>query len=175
VVDGADPPVHPLLQLYKKPEQAGFYVIGTEDYQRLEPQPLVQLGNDLRTLRGLHEVGDIVVEGSKIRVLFHTPLKMDQVMRLGLQLHRLEYQRETQMVGSVEMQTIAVNLWTSAQLVDTQVEPLRSRNDYLIESKTDVEPGAYAFDTQGLLSGQDAESFKEIPEPLRVAYAMEVR
>jgi len=173
IVDGQPPP--PLtFHLYKSPEEAGFYVIGIDDYIRLEPQPVVQFGSDLQVIHGLREIGEQETDGSTLRVLFHTPLKMDQVMRLGLQLHRLEYTRSARMVGTIDMQDVDVNLWTSVEDVDTEVTPLRSRNDYLIESKTPVKGGAYAFDTQNLLDGKDANAFDEIPEPLRVAYAMEL-
>jgi hypothetical protein len=175
LAEGAPPPKDVLFRLYPKPEEAGFYVIGNDAYVRVEPQAVLQFGSDLQVIHGVHEVGETTIEGSKLRVLFHTPLKLDQVMRLGLQLHRLEYTREARMVGTIDMQDVAVNLWTAAEDVPTEVSPLRSKNDYLIESKDPVAPGAYAFDTQDLLDNKDAEAFKEIPEPLRVAYAMQLR
>jgi hypothetical protein len=175
VADGDDLP-RPVFKLYPKPEEAGFYVVGSSSYQRLEPESVVQLGGAaFQPIRGIREVGDAVVEGSKLRVLFHTPLKMDQVMRLGVQLHSLEYVHEAEMSGGVEPTLVAVNLYKSVVDVETVVTPLRSRNDYLIESKADVTPGQYAFDTQGLLTPGHDEAFGQIPEPLRVAYPMQVR
>lgn len=171
-----EPPPHPVFELFPKPEEAGFYVVGTSEYHRLEPEQVTQMGNALENVRGISAIGDAEAEGTHLRVLFHTPLKMDQVMRLGLQLHRLDYVHQKDMIGPLDATTpVDVNLWTSAQKVETAVEPLRSRNDYLIESKGDLEPGAYAFDTQGLLTVGKAEVFDQIPEPLRVAYPLEIR
>jgi hypothetical protein len=172
----AGPPPKAVFELFPKPEEAGFYVVGTSEYHRLGPQPVSQLGNALENVRGIPAIGDAEAEGTHLRVLFHTPLKMDQVMRLGLQLHRLEYVHQKSMIGPLDANTpVDVNLWTSVSAVETEVEPLRSRNDYLIESKGDLEPGAYAFDTQGLLTVGRTEVFDEIPVPLRVAYALEIR
>lgn len=175
VPEGAADTPKPVFKLFPKPVEAGFYVIGAEEYERLEPKPIVQVGGELQAFRGLATVGETEMEGSRIRLLFHTPLKMDQVMRLGLELHKLEFVHQAEMTGPLAKTRVDVNLWTSAGTVPIDIKPLRSRNDYLVETQEPVEPGAYAFDTQGMLTTRSADTFKEIPEPLRVAYPVELR
>ena len=164
-----------IFKLYKKPEEAGFYVVDTNDYVRLEPALVGMVGNELQRFRGLTSVGENSVQGTQIRVLFHTPLKLDQVMRLGMQLHHLDYVSQAKMVGPIEEAMVDVKLWTSQDIVPIEITPLRSRNDYLITSADGLAAGGYAFDTQGMLSGASDDSFHEIPEPLRVAYPIELR
>ena len=164
-----------LFHLYKKPERAGFYVVSTADYVQLEPQHVVQKGGDVELVRGMERIGDSFVEGSKLKVLFHTPLKTDQVHRLGLRLHKLSYVDSIDMTGPTEVEKVPVRLYVSDVEVPIQVTPLRSRHDYLIEAKDALPAGEYALDHQDLLAGKDREAFQEIPEPVRKAYPITVR
>lgn len=174
VVDGAPELPKPIFQLYRKPEEAGFYLVGTDDYLRLEPQPLAQVGGELESIRGVKAIGAVEADGPAVRILFHTPLKLDQVMRLGLELHQLEYVHETEMAGPLAMTKVPVNLWRSAKEIEFDLEPMRSRTDYLITA-SEMEPGGYAFVTQGMLDlTGDVESFQQIPDPLRVAYPLQL-
>jgi hypothetical protein len=175
VAEGSEALPKPVFRLYRKPEEAGFYLVGIEDYLRLEPQPLAQVGGELESIRGVKAVGDVETSASDVRILFHTPLKLDQVMRLGLELHQLEYVHETEMAGPLAMTRVPVNLWRSAREIDFELEPMRSRTDYLITA-AEMPPGAYAFVTQGMLDlTGDIETFQQIPDPLRVAYPLELR
>jgi len=92
-----------------------------------------------------------------------------------VQLHELSLRSRMDMAGPMGMTPIDVNLYVSARRVPIDIQPLRSRHDYLIVSKVDLEPGLYAFDTQGLLTATQPEAFNQVPEPLRVAYPFEIR
>ena len=170
-----EPPPKVLFQLYPKPEEAGFYAVGDDRYLRLDPEPVYQLGGELESVRGIKTLGTAELQGTSLRVVFHTPLKTDQVMRLGLELHHLEHVASMNMIGPFGPTPVDVNLYRSGQIVETKIEPMRSRTDYLITSTTPLEPGGFAFDTQELLTAGDLEAFKEIPEPLRVAYPIDIR
>lgn len=174
IAEGGEPP-HPVFELYPKPEEAGFYVVSTSDYARLGPVVVLQVGNDIDSVRGIRTIGENVVDAEQLRVLFHTTLKMDQVMRLGLQLHKLQYVAESEMTGALAPTLVPVNLWKSVGTVPLDIAPMRSRNDYLVTTTEAIEPGAYAFDTQGLLTAGDTTEFLQVPEPLRVAYPFELR
>lgn len=166
----------PLFRLYPKPEEAGFYIIGTDAYTRLDPQPVTLVGDtDLQTYRGMRFVGDGRAEGTQLKVLFHTPLKMDKVMRLDLRLHRMQYVQSAKMTSVVGDVPVDINLWTPADDVDLTVEPLRSRTDYLLTSADALPAGTYAIDAQGLLKGSSDAEFHEVPEPWRIAYPIEMR
>jgi hypothetical protein len=174
VVEG-EPPPKVLFELYPKPEEPGFYAVGDDRYLRLEPEPVYQRGGELESVRGIKSLGEASLQGTSLRVVFHTPLKMDQVMRLVLGLHQLEHVASMNMIGPFGPTAVDVNLWESKKEVDIHIEPMRSRTDYLITSTGTLDAGGFAFDTQKLLTAGDLETFKEIPEPLRVAYPVEIR
>jgi hypothetical protein len=169
------PPLGPTFQLYPKPSEYGFYVVGPGAYSKLEAAEVVSRGNILRSARGLREVGEAYQEGSRLRVLFHTELKLDEIMRLGLELHKLKYMEKAELTGPIANQTVDVDLWISEREVPVEVKPLRSRTDYLIASNEELQPGYYAFQTQGLLDPKDTDRFNQIPEELRVVFPFEVR
>lgn len=165
----------PVIELFPKPDDPGFYVVGISEYERLDAAAVQQVSNPVETVRGVVGSGPAAAVGPHLRVLFHTPLKMDQVMRLNVQLHELALRNRMDMAGPLGMVPVDINLYTSVRRVPVEIRPLRSRHDYLIVSKIDLEPGLYAFDTQGLLTATQAEMFNQVPEPLRVSYPFELR
>ena len=70
---------------------------------------------------------------------------------------------------------VELNLYTSDGAVDIDIEPIHSREDYLITPKESLTPGYYAFQTQDLLDSDDAEAFAQIPVELRKVYSFEYR
>lgn len=165
----------PVIELYPKPEEPGFYVVGISAYERLDSAAVQQVSNPVETVRGVVGSGPAAAIGPSLRVLFHTPLKMDQVMRLNVQLHEITLRNRMDMVGPMGITPIDVNLYASTRRVPIEIRPLRSRHDYLIVGKVDLEPGLYALDTQGLLTATQPEAFNQVPELLRVAYPFELR
>jgi len=164
----------PLFELFKKPDEGGFYAISTGRYDSLLPQKVEQVGNDLRQHRGLKEVGEIRAEGPGLKILFHTELSLDQIMRLGLDLHKLEFVKQAEVPGALAATKVKLNMYMAKEKIDIDLEPLHSRTDYLIKTKEPIEAGYYAFSTQNLLSA-DAEGFDALPEELRVAFPFEYR
>ena len=71
-------------------------------------------------------------------------------------------------------QEVKVNLYSSEEHIPVEITPLRSPTDYLITTKEPIEPGYYAFQTQGLVDSQDATVFNQIPEDLRAVHPFEV-
>lgn len=173
VVPGAEPPT-PILRLYPKPSEPGFYVVGQGEYTRLEPQRVHTYGSDLRTVTGIKSV-ETRVEADPVEVVFHTDLRMDEIMRLGLELHKLEYLKTTELPGALGQGEVTVNLWTSQGEVDVDVAPMRSRNDYRLTPKEPVEPGWYAFTTQELLDPEEGDDLSRVPKELQVAFPFELR
>jgi len=171
----ADDPSRPTVHLYKKPESNGFFAVDQAGYLNLKPQPVEQFGSRLEQIHGIRTLGEAVMQHDQLRVVLHSDLKLDQVMRLGLQLHKLEFVQEAVVSGSIEGDPIPVNLWTTAEIIPLEIIGLRSKTDYLVSSPEGLSPGAYALDTQGLLQPPGAGSFLRIPRPLRVAYPFELR
>lgn len=163
------------LKMYPDPTENGFYLVGDNGYEQVTPETVISMGNDLKSFVGIRSDGSFQTEGKEFRVIFHTNAKMDQVMQLGIELHQLTYQKEGEIVGAEGPTSIDVNLWTSAKEYEIRFEPLGSDRNYLILPKDgDLPSGAYAFQTQELLTPTDAESFSRIPQPLRKVYPIQV-
>lgn len=167
----------PIFTLYPKPEEPGFHLVATGHYEKLDHKLVHSVGNTLRSYRGIRSTGDALAETSRPKVVFHTELRHDEIMRLGLELHRLEYLRNAEVPSPLGKKEVAVNLYVDAGEVPIELKPLRSKTDYLLQPVEPLEPGVYAFQTQDLLAGdaEDTEGFEQIPEELRVVFPFEVR
>jgi hypothetical protein len=124
-VDGNNEQSGPTFQLYKKPSDVGFYVVGAADYEQLSAETVHTTGNPLKSFTGLKSAGDASAEGTSIRVLYHNDLKMDELMRLGLELHKLNHVTEGTFPSPLGSETSAdVNLWISEGEVPINIEPI---------------------------------------------------
>lgn len=174
-VSASDASSGPLFELYPKPNKPGYYLITTGQYVELQPQLVHSVGNELRSFRGLRSVGEARTDRSRLQVILHTELKLDEILRLGLELHKLKFVRNAELQGPLATQEVKVNLYSSEEQIPIEITPLRSPTDYLITTKQPIEPGYYAFQTQDLLDSQDATVFNQIPEDLRAVHPFEVR
>lgn len=173
-VQGEKAPADLRIELYPQPD-VGFWLVGAEEYELISPQLVQGKGNDLIAFHGVQTIGEALVEGPDFEVVFHTPLRLDEIHRLGLELHRLDYVPDAETRGILGTEVVPVNLYTSVEEVELELTPMRSRYDYLLTVEGGLAPGAYAFHTQRLLTPRDAESFSRIPEPMRVAFPFELR
>lgn len=174
IVDGAKTQ-GPLFRLYRKPEAPGYYLVGSSGYTALEPQTVRNVGNELKQFRGLESVGDVRGEAGAFRAILHTELKLDQILRLGLELHELEFVRTAELQGPVAVQKVEVNLYSSKREIPIRIEPMQSPTDYLITTEGALAPGYYAFQTQDLLEPGNPEAFAQIPADLRSVHPFELR
>jgi hypothetical protein len=173
VVEG-EPPPPVILRLYPKPEENGFYVVGKGDYARLAPEKVYRLGNELVSITGIKSV-QARVESDPFEIVFHTDIRMDEIMRLGLEMHALEYKKTATVLTALGEDEVKVNLWISKGEIPIQIDAMRSRNDYKVTAEESMKPGWYAFHTQDLLDPKEADKFAAVPEALRVAYPFELR
>jgi len=173
VVEGEEPP-RIIVRLHPKPETPGFYVVGKGDYIRLEPEKVYSMGNELASITGIKAV-QARVESDPFEIVFHTDLRMDEIMRLGLEMHQLEYKKTAMVPSALGMDEVKVNLWVSKGEIPVEVDAMRSRNDYKVTTSETLEPGWYAFHTQDLLDPKEPGVFSTVPESLRVAYPFELR
>lgn len=171
--DGADN-VPPVLRLYPKPEDTGFWLVGPGAYVRIVPEKVYVVGNELEKLTGIKSV-ETRLESGNFEVVFQTDLRMDEIMRLGLELTTLEYKRTAELLGSLGPTEVKVNLYVAGADIPVDIEPMRSKNAYRITSKTPLGPGWYAFHSQDLLDPKEPSEVSAIPEDLRVAFPFELR
>ncbi len=169
-------PSGPVFELYPRPEQPGFFAVGQGQYVSLASEPVETVGNELRSYRGLRQKGDASLSAQDFKeFLFHTELTEDEVLRLDVQLRRLEYRPEGEVPGPLRPTKIKVGLYTDAGEVPVEVERMKSRTDYRIIPKEPLEPGVYAFQTQHLLDSHDPEGFQTLPDELRVVFPLDLR
>lgn len=164
----------PLFELYPKPEAPGFYAVAVGKYLQLEPKPVKSVGNALRQFRGVADLGGVVLDTERPRIVFHTELRQDEIVRLGLALRRLELVGDAEIPGPVGTAVVPVHLYVDKGDIPLDVVPLRSRSDYLLTPKAPLQrESAYALQTQTLLTLDDA-AFAAIPDELRVVFPFDV-
>lgn len=165
----------PLFELFPKPEKGGFYAVAVGKYVEIEPKPVKNVGNALQQFRGVADLGGVVLETEKPRIVFHTELRQDEIVRLGLALRKLELVGEAEIPGPVGPAKVQVNLYVDKGDVPLEVVPLRSRTDYLLTPKEPLpHDAAYALVTQSLLTVDDP-AFNAVPEELRVVFPFDLR
>ncbi|MBN2799898.1 MAG: hypothetical protein JXX28_12200 [Deltaproteobacteria bacterium] len=160
--------------LYKKPEKAGFYLVGAGDYYTMEPQLVERKGTELDAAQGIRKEPKVAVEAYNLEILFHTDLNYTEIKQIGLELHRLEFKDKVQLAGPLGPSEVDLNLWVSAGEVPVQIKPMRSRQDYRIEIDK-IEPGYYAFTTQDLLDPGEGPPLESIPPEVRISFPFQVR
>ena len=158
----------PTITLWPQPAASGFYIRGETQLTPLQPQPVTRKGNALKSHRGLAALGDQVVQGDRLEILFHSELRPDQVSRLSPALSSLTYLEEATLPSALGT-PVTVKLYVSEEELPLSIETLPTRTDYLLTS--DVLPsGAYALSTQGMLTDMTSEAFRALPKELRIAW-----
>lgn len=173
VTEGVDP-VPPVIHLYPKPAETGFWLVGPGAYVRVVPERVYLVGNELQRITGLKTI-ETRVENGDFEVVFMTDLRMDEIMRLGLELTALEYKRTVELPGSLGPTEVRVNLYMGTEAIPLDITPMRSKNAYRITTSATLEPGWYAFHSQDLLDAAEPTDVEGIPEDLRVAFPFELR
>lgn len=162
------------LRLYPKPEVAGFYAVSLGGYNAIAEETVMTKGTELESFYGLKNLGKARIE-APLRVVFHTEFSYDQVQRMDLELVELQFTKSTELQGAVGIAEAEIDLYTKKRVIPIEISAMKSKSDYLITVTEELEPGAYAFHTQGTLSPRDQESFAKIPENLRIAFPLELR
>lgn len=171
ITAGAEPP-RPILKLYPKPEENGFYLVGAHAYHRILPEPVHWLGNEIANVQGLKSVGEVASD-PEVDIVFHTDLREDEIARLGLELRSLDFVPTKVLPGPVGDTQVTLNLYTASKPVSFELEPLRSKTDFLLTAQG-LGEGAYAFHMNRLLDARDYDSFARNPEALRVVFPFRV-
>ena len=168
--------VNPLvMSLYPRPTSDGFFAIGSSSFVKIQEHKISVKGSDFEALYGFEDLGNDAVEAGKLRFIFHTDRTIEQINRVDLNLHRLNYIETAIIEGPLRPVTISPNMWTASDDVAIEIIPIRSKSDYLIVTKEAVPPGSYAFDTQDTLTPAKADDFEKLPKEMRIAYPFTVR
>ena len=164
----------PTVALYPRPEERGFYVVGQTSYQKLEPTSVQVIGNELSKVSGLQAISETAGR-SPFEVIFQTELRLEEVTRLGLELHKLTYSAKVEIAGPFGTEEADANLYTSAGTVPVELSPMRSRDAYRVVPSEVLEPGWYAFQVQDVLDPNNALNLASLPDAQKVAWAFEYK
>lgn len=166
------------IELYEEPAAPGFYAINhnKKEYSPLEALPIKVVGSEIGAYIGIEDDRDVVLRKDKaIKVIFSSTAKVTEVSRLGLKLHRLEFVESDTVTSVLGDQEVAVNLWVAKEAVPFDMTGLPSEDDYMIAARAPLEPGTYAFHTEGVLSSKSKDALDQTPEELQVAYPFIVK
>lgn len=161
------------VEILPEPKTNGYHLIGPESYIELKPEVVSRLGNELNPFQGIKSSGDVEVAGKKLRLVFHTPLKMDQVARLDIELHKLSFTHQMTVATVGGQEEVDINLWTDGGKVPFERAELGSDDNYLF-TLTEVPSGTYAFTSLNLLDPKN-EAFLQIAEPVRRVHPFTVK
>jgi hypothetical protein len=174
--DDETPAEKAAIQLYPEPEKHGFYGVGRQKYVELPAQPIGTVGTEIRAYTGLKSVGDsLIPKDAPARFLYSSELRKEEIARLDLKLHRLEFVDSPLVPGALGEQPVKVALWIAKDTVAFDLKGMPSPDDYLITTREPLAPGVYAFNIGGLLSSSDVHALDSLPREMREAWAFEVK
>ena len=168
----------PVFKLYKKPADTGFYAITTGDYLHLQPATVKVVGHDADAMYGIDAPSDkMFIDGEDLKLVYKIDFSLAQVKELGLELRRLEYVEKAEMatIGGGSKTEVPIDLYTDAGNVPLSIEKLKSKGHFLLSSKEPLKPGVYALQSQSLLTPENEDYWKQIPEALRTVYPITIR
>ena len=174
--DSSDP-VSATIRLYPAPEEPGFYGVGDRGYQRLESTPVEQVDTEISRYHGIRDISRSALHrrGEAHTFVYFAILRDWEIRRLGLELTQLRFEESTEVTGLLGPMEIDLNMWVADGEVETDIDGLWAIDNYLITTKGQLEPGAYAFQAQSILNSRSADALNQLPEELRVVYPFEVK
>ena len=162
--------------LYPDPESTGFYAVGSQNYTPIESKLVKTLGTDIRAFHGLSDVGKARILGKKAsEFIFSSDARRSELKQLGLQLHKLKFLEADSLPGVLGETEVKLNIWVSDETIPFDLTGLETNDDYSINTRAPLQPGVYAFHTQGILTSKDPQALDKLPEEMRVAFPFEVR
>jgi hypothetical protein len=166
--------VPPNIALYPRPQERGFYVVGQTAYKKLDPASVQVIGNELSKVSGLQAI-PVTAGRTPFEVIFQTELRLEEVTRLGLELHKLTYSAKVEISGPFGTEEADANLYTSTGVINLELAPMRSRDAYRVVPTESLEPGWYAFQIQDVLDPNNALNLASLPAAQKVAWAFEYK
>ena len=156
------------IELYKKLSDSGFFIIGKEDYEAVKAEKIKLYSTELEQIIGIKDIGSSVLKDNKI--MFKSSLRQEQIKQLDLKLHHLEFQEKKLIKGVTGPQEIDLDLWLPKEEVAYILKGLNEESHFILEFE-DLNPGVYAFSSNGLLENRNAQV--SLPEEQREVFPFE--
>ncbi len=152
-----------VIELYKELADAGFYVLGEEDYTPIKEESIQIHTTELEQIIGIKDIGSTTLTGDE--VLFKTPLRKEQIQQLDLKIHRLHFQEKRLIKGVKGPEEVDLDLWLPKEEHPFTIKGLNSEQTYRLTIK-DLPAGVYAFSSNGILDkrGKTLNLPKELQE-----------
>lgn len=164
------------LTLYPTPPNAGLFLVNQNKYAELEGQTIDTIGTELHAYTGIEDPGKVKSNvAGKQRLVYRVALEPNEIARMGLELHRLEFVQDTTVAGAMGEANVKVNRFIAKEPVEFDLKQLASDDCYLIVTRNKLDPGYYAFHTEGLLTSRDVDALDKTPEELRKAYTFQIK
>ncbi|HCH61272.1 MAG: hypothetical protein CL927_12305 [Deltaproteobacteria bacterium] len=164
------------LTLYPAPESTGFHLVNTQSYSKLDGQAIDTTGTELHAYTGIENPGEVKVGVKpRHRVVYRVEHEPHEIAQMGLELHRLEFVAESLVPGPEGEESVKINRFIAKEAVEFDLKQLASDDCYLIVTRAGLEPGYYAFHSEGLLTSNDVDVLDKTPEKLRKAYPFQVK
>ncbi len=164
------------FNLWNKPENPGFYAKGSGALVVLAQAKVTALGSDLSELHGVRDIPDLTVaRASGDAFLFGSTLRSSEITQLDLKLFSLKFLEATEFKGITGDETVEPKFWVAEVEKPFTLRGLYAEDVYVIEPDGGLEPGIYAFATQGILTDTDPGSIDKIPTEMRVVYPFEIK
>ncbi len=173
---GDEPPSALVVALYPDPETNGFYAVGSTEYAALGTSAVKTVGTEIRAFNGLVDVGTTRVRSKKAaEFVFSSNARRSELKQLGLQLNKLKFVETATLPGVLGETPVQLNMWVADSTVPFDLTGMETDDDYSIKTRAPLEPGMYAFHTQGILTSVDAGAMDKLPNEMRIAFPFEVR
>jgi hypothetical protein len=162
--------------LWNKPEQPGFYGKGEGKLEHLQASKVTALGSDIKEMHGVRDIPDLTFrQASGDAFLFGSTLRSSEITQLDLKLFSLKFLEATEFKGITGDETVEPKFWVAEVEKPFTLRGLYAEDVYVIEPDGGLEPGIYAFATQGILTDTDPGSIDKIPAEMRVVYPFEIK
>jgi len=164
------------LVLYPEPKTDGLFLVNSKEYSKLDGQTIDTTGTELQAYTGLENPGKVKVNAKpRQRFVYRVALEPNEIARVGLELHRLEFVQDTTVTSAMGETNVKVNRFVAKEEIEFDLKELATDHHYLIITRGKLDAGYYAFHSEGLLTSGDVDGLDKTPEELRKAYPFEVK
>ena len=159
------------IQMYPSVEEHGFFIVQDKAYQKLHRGDFEVKKTEIQSYHGIKNIGNSKVQSQNPYVIFHTSVRREEIQQLDLNLNKLEFKEQVLFKTITGDQLVDIDLWLPTEKQNFSLSAMGQKDTYKIEF-TDVEPGIYAFHTNGLLD--TSSSHQNLPKELQRAYIFEI-
>jgi hypothetical protein len=164
------------FSLYPKPDNKGFFGIGSQQYLPLSGKKTRRVATKLESYYGLADVGSTLIISRSPKFVFHTTLRKEEIKQIDLHLYQLNFKEKEVLKGILGETAVEIDLWIPKEMpIDFSIKSLDQDEMFLLEFNEDLAEGLYAFSTRDVLGEHTPGKETTLPKELQVAYPFEIK